>query len=123
MVIGGAEDRVRDKGILSRFSKFAGGEGGHVGVISPASSLGDEATNAYRELFLGVGVGRVTGQRPAARGGVARCLHVPARPLPARRRCPTGGKPRRPAIFMLGELGLVPGTAIGGCGCCRGLWT
>ena len=38
MVIGGAEDRVRDKVILSRFSRFAGGEEGHVVVISTASS-------------------------------------------------------------------------------------
>ncbi|HSH32734.1 MAG TPA: hypothetical protein VLB31_03855, partial [Actinomycetota bacterium] len=44
MVIGGAEDKVRDKVILSRFAKFAGGEDGHVVVISTASSLGDQAT-------------------------------------------------------------------------------
>jgi cyanophycinase len=36
-------------------------------VISTASSLGDRATQAYRELFEGLGIGRVTGLRPEER--------------------------------------------------------
>jgi len=67
MVIGGAEDKMRDKLILSRFAKFAGGGDGHVVVISTASSLGDEATQVYRDLFLGLGIGRVSGLRPDER--------------------------------------------------------
>ncbi len=67
MVIGGAEDRMRDKVIVSRFSKFAGGADGHVVVISTASSLGEEATEAYRQLFLGLGIGRVSGVSPDER--------------------------------------------------------
>src|ERR1700675_355369 len=67
MVIGGAEDKLRDKAILSRFAKFAGGPDGHVVVISTASSLGDAATDMYRELFLGLGLGMVTGLRPEER--------------------------------------------------------
>jgi len=67
MVIGGAEDRFRDKQILSRFARFAGGEAGHVVVISTASSLGDEATERYRELFGDLGIGEVTGLRPEER--------------------------------------------------------
>jgi cyanophycinase len=67
MVIGGAEDKLRDKAILARFAKFAGGPEGHVVVISSASSLGDAATVVYRELFLGLGIGRVTGLRPEER--------------------------------------------------------
>ena len=51
MVIGGAEDKFRDKAILARFAKFAGGHEGHVVVISTASSLGEAATDLYRELF------------------------------------------------------------------------
>ena len=46
MVIGGAEDKFRDKVILSRFAKFAGGADGHVVVISTASSLGDDGHRA-----------------------------------------------------------------------------
>jgi cyanophycinase len=67
MVIGGAEDKFRDKLILARFAKFAGGADGHVVVISTASSLGEEATRTYRELFLGLGIGKVTGLRPEER--------------------------------------------------------
>jgi cyanophycinase len=67
MVIGGAEDKFRDKLILSRFAKFAGGPEGHVVVISTASSMGEEATRTYRELFLGLGIGEVTGLRPEER--------------------------------------------------------
>jgi cyanophycinase len=67
MVIGGAEDRLRDKHILTRFAKLAGGPDGHVVVISTASALGDEATRAYSELLTGLGIGRVTGFRPEER--------------------------------------------------------
>lgn len=67
MVIGGAEDRVRDKVILSRFASLAGGADAHVVVISTASSLGDQATEVYRELFASLGVGTVTGVRPEER--------------------------------------------------------
>jgi cyanophycinase len=67
MVIGGAEDKMRDKVILNRFARFAGGGDGHVVVISTASSLGDAATETYRQLFLGLGIGKVTGIRPDER--------------------------------------------------------
>jgi cyanophycinase len=67
MVIGGAEDKMRDKLILSRFARLAGGADGHVVVISTASSLGEEATELYRELFQGLGIGRVSGLRPDER--------------------------------------------------------
>jgi cyanophycinase len=67
MVIGGAEDKFRDKAILARFAKFAGGHEGHVVVISTASSLGGAATDLYRGLFGGLGIGEVTGVRPEER--------------------------------------------------------
>src|SRR5438132_5354266 len=67
MVIGGAEDKLKDKVILSRFAKLAGGPDGHVVVISTASSLGDEATELYRELFTRLGIARVSGLRPVTR--------------------------------------------------------
>lgn len=67
MLVGGAEDKVRDKLVLSRFVWLAGGGDGHVVVISTASSLGGEATERYRELFGGLGVGRVSGLRPEER--------------------------------------------------------
>lgn len=67
MIIGGAEDRFRDKVILGTFADLAGGADGSIVVISTASSLGDAATQAYRELFLGLGIGAVTGIRPEER--------------------------------------------------------
>jgi cyanophycinase len=67
MLIGGAEDKFRDKVILSRFAEASGGSDGHVVVISTASSLGDIATERYRALFGDLGIGRVSGLRPEER--------------------------------------------------------
>jgi cyanophycinase len=67
IVIGGAEDKLRDRVILSRFVKLAGGEDARIVVISTASSLGDEATAFYRMLFEQMGAGRIDGLRPVAR--------------------------------------------------------
>jgi cyanophycinase len=67
MVIGGAEDKLRDKVILSRFARFADAGQGKVVVISTASSLGDQAIELYRELFTGLGIGDVVGVRPEER--------------------------------------------------------
>jgi cyanophycinase len=59
MVIGGAEDKIRDRVILSRFSSLARGEDGVVVIISTASSLGFLAGERYREIFTGLGIGTV----------------------------------------------------------------
>src|SRR6187549_23667 len=67
MVIGGAEDKMRDRVILARFLKEAGGAAAHLVVIATASSLGDAATEFYRTLFRGMGADRVTGLRPVTR--------------------------------------------------------
>jgi cyanophycinase len=67
MMIGGAEDKFRDRVILSTFADLAGGSDGHVIVISTASSLGEAANEAYRELFQGLGIAEVTGIRPEER--------------------------------------------------------
>jgi cyanophycinase len=67
MLIGGAEDKLRDKVILSTFASYARGADGHVVVIATASTFGDQAIDRYRELFLELGIGRVTGLRPEER--------------------------------------------------------
>ena len=59
MVIGGAEDKIRDRVILNRFCALAGGSDAVVVVISTASSLGFEAGERYREIFTGLGIGTV----------------------------------------------------------------
>lgn len=75
MLIGGAEDKLRDKVILSSFATYAGGSArgsaggndGHVVVIATGSSLGDLAIDRYRGLFADLGIGRVSGLRPEER--------------------------------------------------------
>jgi cyanophycinase len=59
MIIGGAEDKIRDRVILSRFTTLAGGSDGVVAVISTASSLGHLAGERYREIFTGLGISTV----------------------------------------------------------------
>lgn len=55
MIIGGAEDKVRDRVILARFVTLAGGAKSRIAVISTASSLGLEAGERYRALFAALG--------------------------------------------------------------------
>ena len=59
IIIGGAEDKVRDRVILSRFVSLAGGENATIAVISTASSMGMEAGERYRQVFGELGVPRV----------------------------------------------------------------
>jgi cyanophycinase len=67
LIIGGAEDKLRQRQILSRFIALAGGTEARIAIISTASSLGDEATELYRSLFGSLGVADVRGMRPLAR--------------------------------------------------------
>ncbi len=67
LIIGGAEEKLRQRQILSRFVLLAGGSEGKVAIVSTASSLGDEATELYRSLFLQIGIPEVIGLRPVTR--------------------------------------------------------
>ena len=59
IIIGGAEDKVRERVILSRFVALAGGADAAIAVISTASSLGLEAGELYQRVFGELGVTRV----------------------------------------------------------------
>jgi cyanophycinase len=59
IIIGGAEDKVRDRVILNRFVSLAGGPDATVAVISTASSLGAEAGERYRQVFTELGCATV----------------------------------------------------------------
>ena len=59
IIIGGAEDKVRDRVILSRFASLAGGRDATIAVISTASSLGLEAGDRYKQVLGELGVSRV----------------------------------------------------------------
>ncbi len=67
LVIGGAEDKLRQRQILARFVALAGNQDARIAVISTASALGDEATELYRSLFGAMGVRDVRGLRPLTR--------------------------------------------------------
>ncbi len=67
MPIGGAEDKVGQMSILKDVMRLAGGPGARLVVLSTASSLGDEITHAYLQLFATLGIGDVVGIRPESR--------------------------------------------------------
>lgn len=67
LIIGGAEEKLRQRQILSRFVSLAGGSEGRVAIVSTASSLADEATDLYRSLFMQLGSREVVGLRPISR--------------------------------------------------------
>src|SRR5438093_11536111 len=67
MVIGGAEDKLKSKVILHRILQLAGGDDARIVVISTASSLGEAATDLYRQLFTQLGAKSVSGLRPLTR--------------------------------------------------------
>jgi cyanophycinase len=55
MAIGGAEDKMDDKVILSSFAHFAGGKKARIAIVPTASSI-EDAGIRYKALFLGMGV-------------------------------------------------------------------
>jgi cyanophycinase len=55
MAIGGAEDKLDDKVILSSFAHFAGGKKARIAIVPTASSI-EDAGIRYKALFLGMGV-------------------------------------------------------------------
>lgn len=67
MLIGGAEDKLNARLILSRFVKLAGGADADIVVVSTASTLGDVTTETYRTIFTELGAPHVTGVRPEDR--------------------------------------------------------
>jgi len=59
IIIGGAEDKIRDRVILNRFVSLAGGQDATIAVVSTASSLGAEAGERYRKVFSELGCATV----------------------------------------------------------------
>src|SRR5918994_3740948 len=59
IVIGGAEDKMRDRVILARFVALAGGRDAKIAVIATASSLGMEAGERYKAIFTELGAAEV----------------------------------------------------------------
>jgi cyanophycinase len=67
MIIGGAEDKIRRRTILTDFVAASGGADARIVVVPTASSLGDEVVEVYDALFRKLGAGEVTACRPQSR--------------------------------------------------------
>ncbi len=67
MAIGGAEDKLGKRTVLSHFTRLAGGENAKIAVIPTASSLGPEIIEVYDALFRKLGAASVVGARPESR--------------------------------------------------------
>ncbi|MGA9747050.1 MAG: cyanophycinase [Nocardioides sp.] len=105
LAIGGAEDKLGRRTVLSEFIALAGGTEARIAVIPTASSLGPEIVEVYDALFRKLGAAEVFGVRPESREQAA------DPDLVARLEQATG-------IFMTGGnqlklSGIVNGTAFG----------
>jgi cyanophycinase len=101
MLIGGAEDKLKTKRILSRFVKLAGGPEAHIVVVSTASMLGQVTTESYNAIFTELGAARVTGMHPQARAE-AEGPHVAATLVEATGVFLTGGNQLRLTSIVAG---------------------
>ncbi|HEY3529074.1 MAG TPA: cyanophycinase [Nocardioides sp.] len=67
MIIGGAEDKLRKRAILTDFVVASGGPDARIVVIPTASSIGDEVVELYDVLFRRLGAAAVAACRPETR--------------------------------------------------------
>jgi cyanophycinase len=68
MIIGGAEDKLRRRTVLTEFVRASGGSEARIAVIATASSLGHEIVDVYAALFRKLGAAEVVSVRPETRG-------------------------------------------------------
>ena len=67
IVIGGAEDKLGKRTVLTEFVERAGGADARIAVVPTASSLGQEVVEVYAALFTRLGAAEVYGLRPQDR--------------------------------------------------------
>src|SRR5262245_2690695 len=67
VAIGGAEDKLGKRQVLSTFVSLAGGDAARIAVIPTASSLGPEVVEVYEALFMRLGASSVVATRPESR--------------------------------------------------------
>ncbi len=67
MAIGGAEDKLGRRSVLSTFVRLAGGADARIAVVPSASSLGPEIVDVYQALFRRLGAASVVAARPVDR--------------------------------------------------------
>ncbi len=101
IIIGGAEDKVRDRAILGRFVALAGGKSARIAVISTASALGPETGERYAKVFTDLGAADV------------RTIHAVTRPS-ANDETATAAVRAARGIFLTGGNQLRLSATIGG---------
>jgi cyanophycinase len=67
MIIGGAEDKLGKRTVLTQFVAASGGSRARIAVIPTASSLGPEIVEVYDALFRRLGAAEVVAVRPQVR--------------------------------------------------------
>ncbi len=67
LVIGGAEDKLGKRTVLSEFVRRAGGSEARIAIVPTASSLGDEIVDVYVALFERLGAAEAYAVRPHTR--------------------------------------------------------
>lgn len=67
MIVGGAEDKLRRRSVLTEFVRASGGSHAKIAVIATASSLGPEIVEVYDALFRKLGAADVVSVRPVTR--------------------------------------------------------
>ncbi len=67
LAIGGAEDKLGRRAVLSEFVALAGGPQARIAIVPTASSLGPEIVEVYEALFRRLGAAEVFGLRPETR--------------------------------------------------------
>lgn len=76
MIIGGAEDKLGKRAVLSEFVARAGGDHARIAVIPTASSLGEEIVDVYDAVFTKLGAAETFGVRPTSREQAADPAYV-----------------------------------------------
>jgi cyanophycinase len=71
-VIGGAEDKLKKRSVLTTFVEACGGRAARIAIVPTASSLGHEIVDVYAALFTRLGAAEVFDARPESREEAAK---------------------------------------------------
>lgn len=78
LAVGGAEDKMKKRGILQRFVKEAGGKRARIAILPTASSIPDERALFYQSVFAGLGAGEAFHVPIVTRRDAHAALHTAA---------------------------------------------
>jgi len=68
-VVGGSEDKLKDREILRSFVEAAGGRDAHIAIVPTASSIQSELLETYSRVFRDLGARTARGVTPGTRRG------------------------------------------------------